>query len=208
MKYRNSLEPISMNKGKFIGFTMSIFLFLGLMYIYTELGLIGELPAIIEYPTIFVCIYLIMRLVSKPLIKWDQDRFYRQFAPGEQVFITHLGTKEVINKKLSSGELFPFPSKYQQRYQKILRKYGWIDHHTDVTWVTYGRTIGGSGLIQGNPNKFEKGIVLKVNIEDLKFPSGFVQSYFGTAHMVLEKTIKLDGSEKVYESKSSEWVTI
>ncbi|MCS0160662.1 hypothetical protein [Vibrio alginolyticus] len=209
---RTKQEPsfINRNAAKLIGFLISPvqFLTVSLMMSYTnwisvlydDYILIASL--ILIYPLLWIGLDIGSSI--------DNSRFMKGFQKHEYVAFTHKASSEVLNQKINSGVLTPYPDKSSgflgktKLGREFVKK---MDHPTKVTWGHYGRPEDSKDYKQGlirlreklkfwkkTKSYYDSAITIYVPIELIKFPKGTVKKIFGKHQLILEQEVQLKGT--------------
>ncbi|ELA9072541.1 hypothetical protein QVK62_004123 [Vibrio parahaemolyticus] len=140
----------------------------------------------------------------------DNSRFLKSFQKREYVAFTHKATSKVLNQKIDSGVLTPYPDKSSGFLgQTALGRWfvRMMDHPTKVTWGHYGRPEDSKDSKQGlirlreklkfwkkTKSYYDSAITIYVPIELIKFPKGTVKKIFGKHQLIIEHKVPLKGT--------------
>ncbi|MDW1916312.1 hypothetical protein [Vibrio sp. Vb0349] len=209
---RTKKEPsfINRNAAKIIGFLIGPVQFLTVSAVMTYSDWI---PVRYANYILIVSLLLVFPLFWVGLDKGaskDNSRFLKSFQKREYVAFTHKATSEVLNQKIGSGVLTPYPDKSSGFLGKtalgrwFVRK---MDHPTKVTWGHYGRPEDSKDSKQGlirlreklkfwkkTTSYYNSAITIYVPVELIKFPKGMVKKIFGKHQLILEQEVRLKGT--------------
>ncbi|MGF1779042.1 hypothetical protein [Vibrio nomapromontoriensis] len=159
---------------------------------------------------LLICHLILVWMMVSFAANLDNNCFLKKIPDNKLVFVCHKGSAEIIDKKLASKKLVPYPVKADSKFQKCLPKrvLEWIDHPTPVTWISYGTPMMTKDIKQGSVTGYETAIVFSVKKSDLSFPKGFSKKLFGRHQMIIEKEINLYGNVHLYRNHAGKWTLV
>lgn len=139
----------------------------------------------------------------------DMSRMKKNWS-NKELWVTHIGKNEVLEDKLRSGKLLPYPPVLSGWLQRLIGEafVGIIDGKDPVTWVSLGKPGGGvRGLLAGDflESLGNNALMFKVKAADIHMPKGLIKRFFVPYQLVIVEEFEIPSDVKVFERKSGKW---